>query len=289
MTGIFAILGPGALGLSTAQWAAECGLQVRLLGRDLDHARQGLQEVEQRWGVAMQKGALSPQAHEKARSRLQAAPFSLEAMESVSTLLEALPEDPGQKTLALAMAAGWGGTDLLLLSGTSALPISDLAEAAGIQKRLLGFHLFVPVPRMAVVEVAVPSGTPPSLVDQGRALGLALRKRVVVVQDQPGFAAARMALVQGLEAMRLLEAGAATTEDLDALMTLGYGHPVGPLELSDRIGLDLRLSIAEGLFRASRNPRFEPPTLLREKVAQGETGRKAGRGFYTWDPDGRRL
>jgi 3-hydroxybutyryl-CoA dehydrogenase len=289
VTGILAILGPGALGLSTAQWAAECGLEVRLLGRDVDHARQGLYEVEQRWGAALRKGILSPQAHDQARSRIQAAPFSSEAMGGVSILLEALPEDPDQKAQALATAAGWGRADLLLLSGTSALPISSLAEAAGIQKRLLGFHLFVPVPRMAVVEVAVPSGTPPSLVDQGRALGLALRKRVVIVQDQPGFAAARMALVQGLEAMRLLEAGAASAEDLDALLTLGYGHPMGPLELSDRIGLDLRLSIAEGLFRASRHPRFEPPALLRDKVARGETGRKAGRGFYTWGPDGRRL
>jgi 3-hydroxybutyryl-CoA dehydrogenase len=289
MTGTLAILGPGTIGLSTAQWAAECGLEVRLLGRDLDHARQGLREIEHRWGVALRKGALAPQAHEQARSHIQAAPFGPGAMEGVSTLLEALPEDPDQKAPALAAAAGWGGLDLLLLSGTSALPISDLAEAAGIQRRLLGFHLFVPVPRMAVVEVAVPSGTPPSLVDRTHRLGLTLRKRVVVVRDQPGFAAARMALAQGLEAMRLLEAGAASAEDLDALMTLGYGHPVGPLELSDRIGLDLRLHIAEGLFRAAGNPRFEPPALLREKVAQGQFGRRSGIGFYTWDPDGRRL
>lgn len=289
MIGILAVLGPGTLGLSAAQWAAECGLEVRLLGRDLDHARLGLQHIEHRWGVALRRGVLSPQAHDQVRSRIQAAPFDSEAMEGVSALLEALPEVPDQKASALAAAAGWGGPDLLLLSGTSALSISGLAEAAGVRRRLLGFHLFVPVPRMAVVEVAVPSGTPASVVDRGRALGLALRKRVVVVQDQPGFAAARMALVQGLEAMRLLEAGTASAEDLDALLTLGYGHPVGPLELSDRIGLDLRLRIAEGLFRASGNPCFEPPALLLEKVARGETGRKAGRGFYAWDSDGRRL
>ena len=289
MTGALAILGPGALGLSTAQWAVECGLEVRLLGRDLDHARQGLQEVERRWAAALRKGALSPQAHEHARARLHAAPFDPAALEGVATLLEALPEAPEPKARALAAAATWGGSDLLLLSGTSALPISGLAEAAGVQGRLLGFHLFVPVPRMAVVEVAVPSGTPSSLVDRTRTLGLTLRKRVVVVRDQPGFAAARMALAQGLEAMRLLEADIASAEDLDALMTLGYGHPVGPLELSDRVGLDLRLRIAEGLFQTCGDPRFEAPALLREMVARGQTGRSAGVGFFTWDSEGRRL
>lgn len=289
LTGVLAILGPGTLGLSAAQWAAECGLEVRLLGRDMDHAQRGLQEIERRWGSALQKGRLSPLAHEEAQSRIQAAPFGPEAVKDTATLLETLPEDPDQKASALAAASAWAGPGLLLLSGTSALPISRLADAAGLQQRLLGFHLFVPVPRMAVVEIAVPSGTPTPLVDRARALGSALRKRVVIVGDQPGFAAARMALVQGLEAMRLLEAGIASAEDLDALMTLGYGHPVGPLELSDRIGLDLRLRIAEGLFQASRDPRFEPPALLREMVTRGETGRGAGQGFYRWNSEGRRL
>jgi len=289
MIGPIAILGPGTLGLSAAQWAAECGLEVRLLGRDLDHARRGLREVERRWEAALRKGALAPEFHDPARARIQAAPFGPEAMEGVDVLLEALPEDPDVKAPALAAAAAWAGDGLLPLSGTSALPITDLASAAGLQDRLLGFHLFVPVPRMAVVEVAVPAGTSAARVDRARALGSALRKRVVVVKDQRGFAAARMALAQGLEAMRLLEAGAASAGDLDALMTLGYGHPVGPLELSDRVGLDLRLAIAEGLFRASGDLRFDPPAILREKVAAGATGREAGRGFYTWDADGRRL
>jgi 3-hydroxybutyryl-CoA dehydrogenase len=286
---VLAVLGPGSLGLSTAQWAAECGLEVRLLGRDLFHARRGLQELERRWEAAQRKGTLSLLAVKNARSRVQASAFGPEALQGVSTLLEALPEEPHLKVPALSAAAGWGEPDLLLLSGTSALPILGLAEAAEIQGRLLGFHLFVPVPRMAVVEVAVPPGVPSALVDRVRTLGLSLRKRVVVVKDQPGFAAARMALVQGLEAVRLLEAGIASAEDLDALMTLGYGHPVGPLELTDRIGLDLRLRIAEGLFRASGDPRFEPPALLWKMVAQGQIGRRAGIGFYTWDPDGRRL
>lgn len=289
VTGALAILGPGTLGLSAAQWAAECGLEVRLLGRDPDHARRGLQEVERRWDSALRKGTISPLDQERARRLIRTGAFGPAALEGVSILLEALPESSDQKVPALASAVAWGDADLLLLSGTSALPIAGLAQASGTRERLLGFHLFVPVPKMALVELAVPEDTPETLVARARALGAALRKRVVAVKDQPGFAAARMALAQGLEAMRLLEAGTASAEDLDALMTLGYGHPVGPLELSDRIGLDLRLRIAEGLSSATGDPRFEPPRLLREKVARGETGRKSGRGFFRWDGQGRRL
>jgi 3-hydroxybutyryl-CoA dehydrogenase len=141
---------------------------------------------------------------------------------------------------------------------------------------------------MAVVEMAVPTGTLPIWVDGAKALALALHKRVVQVRDQPGFAAARMALAQGLEAMRLLEAGVASAKDLDALMTLGYGHPIGPLELSDRVGLDLRLGIAERLV-ASGEDRFQPPSLLRTKVEERTTGLKTGQGLYAWDPDGKRI
>ena len=288
MSGALAILGPGILGLSAAQWAAECGLETRLLGRTLDHAEAGLHKIHRRWDSGLSKGHLSPESRDQAIGKLTAAAFDTTALKGVSALLEALPEDPDLKAPALASAARQGPPGLLLLSGTSALPISDLAQRAGLVGRLVGFHLFVPVPRMAVVEMAVAPGTSQTWVDRARSLGLTLRKRVVQVHDQPGFAAARMALAQGLEAMRLLEAGVASTEDLDALMTLGYGHPVGPLELSDRVGLDLRLRIAEGLA-ASGEDRFHPPALLRTNVAKGATGLKARQGFYPWDPEGRRI
>jgi len=285
MSGTLAILGPGTLGLSAAQWAAECGLETQLLGRDQAHAEAGLREIHRRWEQSLAKGRFSREAKARALELLTAASFSAKGLEGVSAFLEALPEATGTKSRALASAACWGGPDLLLLSGTSSLPISELAFGAGLAGRLVGFHLFVPVPRMAVVEMAVAPGTAQVWVDRARDLGLALGKRVVQVRDQPGFAAARMALAQGLEAMHLLEAGVASAEDLDALMTLGYGHPAGPLALSDRVGLDLRLRIAEGLA-ACGETRFEPPTILRQKVSEGLTGLKAGQGFYHWDPEG---
>lgn len=286
MTEAIGILGPGALGCSAAQWAAQCGLETRLLGRDLAHAEGGLLDIHRRWDRAVAKGALSLEGRAAARSRLQAHPLSRASVAPLTTLLEALPEEAGTKAALLEQAAHWGGPDLLLLSGTSAIPISELAERAGLQGRLVGFHLFVPVPRMAVVEMAVAPGTDSRWVDRARSLGTALRKRVVQVRDQPGFAAARMALAQGLEAMRLLEEGAATAEDLDALMTLGYGHPVGPLELSDRVGLDLRLRIADRLAQAGLS-RFDAPALLRQRSAEGATGLRSGRGFFRWQAGAR--
>lgn len=288
MNGPLAILGPGTLGLSAAQWAAECGLETWLLGRDQDHAEAGLREIHRRWEHALAKGRLSPEAKHQAADRLRASAFTPRSLEGVTTFLEALPEDHDVKVPALAAAGGWGHPDLLVMSGTSALPISVLARDSGLTGRLVGFHLFVPVPRMAVVEMAVAPGTLSVWMDRARALGLALRKKVVQVRDQPGFAAARMALAQGLEAMRLLESGVASAEDLDALMTLGYGHPVGPLELSDRVGLDLRLRIAEGLASAGE-ARFQPTPDLRRRVKEGHTGLKARRGFYHWNAEGNRT
>lgn len=289
MNGPLAILGPGALGLSTAQWAAERGQSVRLLGRNQDHADRGRAEIERRWETAIARGRLTPDERASASARLEAHPFGPEALIRASAFLEAVPESVEAKRPVLTAAATWGPPDLLLLSGTSALPIADLARAADLHDRLLGFHLFVPVSHMAVVELVVPDGTPEAWVNRACELARALGKYPARVRDQAGFAAARMALAQGLEAMRLLEAGIASATDLDALMTLGYGHPIGPLELSDRVGLDLRLTIAEGIHRATQDLRFQPPDLLREKVARGETGRRAGLGFYRWDASGRRA
>lgn len=281
LTGPLAILGPGTLGLSTAQWAAECGLEVRLLGRTQEHAEAGVRRIKLHWQRAADAGRLSLELMTSAQALITPAPFSPAALQDIATFLEAVPESPDAKVPVLAQASRWGNPDLLILTGTSALPVSALAREARLEGRLVGFHLFVPVPRMGVVEMAVAPDTDQVWVDRTRALGQAFRKRVVQVRDQPGFAAARMALAQGLEAMRLLEAGVATAEDLDALMTLGYGHPLGPLELSDRVGLDLRLRIAEGLVAAGE-PGFNPPPILSQKVRDGFLGRKTSQGFHAW-------
>ncbi|MBS1766801.1 MAG: 3-hydroxyacyl-CoA dehydrogenase family protein [Acidobacteria bacterium] len=270
---ILAILGPGTLGCSLARHAASRGISVRLIGRDEAHATRALARMKAR-GADL--------------SRLTAHGPAAATFEGADVLLEALPEDPGLKAAAWRELQAQLPDQTLRLTGSSSLPVTALDQDAGLGGRLMAFHLFVPVGRMGVVELVAPSAVPST--DRLRALSLAaaLDVRLVEVKDGPGYAAARMGLAQGLEAMRLLEQGTASAEELDALMVHGYGHPVGPLELSDRVGLDLRLAISERLFAETGDSRFEPPRILRDKVAEGALGRKAGRGFFAWDADAKR-
>lgn len=272
MTGHLAILGPGVLGQSLAKHAAHQGLAVRLIGRDADRLRS----------VAESINATSPSVP------VVASPSWTDALEGAEAVLEALPERLDLKAPALARLAAETSEATLLLTGSSGIPLADLRLAAGLARPLLGFHLFVPVRRMRVVELIQESDTPEPLRHRAEQLAERLGLKVCAVRDQAGYAATRMALVQGLEAMRLLEGGTARAESLDALMTQGYGHPCGPLELSDRIGLDLRLALAEQLHARTGDPRFEAPTLLRRLVAQGSLGRKSGQGFYAWNERGER-
>jgi len=284
--GPMVILGPGTLGLSLARHAAERGLNVRLVGRDQAHAEAGVQKVLASWRNAVDQGRLNSEIFSVQSSRIQASQNIQEALAGATILMEALPEDLTTK------ADFWRGIGphcpetLLPLTASSCLPASQIRQAGGLGPGLLNFHLFAPVHRHPIVELAFPNDTRDAYLSRAKELAADLGLHVVMISGPVGLAASRMGLAQGLEAMRLLQDGHASVEDLDLLMTLGYGHPCGPLELSDRIGLDLRLTIAEHLYRSTRHTAFKPPRILQEKVAKGELGRKSERGFYAWNCDG---
>ena len=284
--GPLVILGPGTLGLSLARHAAERGLNVRLVGRDQSHAEAGIQKVLASWRQAVDLGLLDCENFNIRSSRIQASENIQKAITGTTILMEALPEDLATKADFWRGIAPFCPETLLPLTASSCLPASLIRQTAGLGPGLLNFHLFVPVHRHPIVELAVPNDTPDASFARAKGLAACLGLQLLMVRETIGLAASRMGLALGLEAMRLLQEGHASIEDLDALMTLGYGHPCGPLELSDRIGLDLRLAIAEHLHRSARNPAFAPPRILKEKVAKGELGRKSGRGFYAWKPDG---
>jgi len=271
--GSLVILGPGTLGLSLARHAASLGLPVRLVGKSLAHAQAALNALEKR----------------KPGLPISAFGNLAEALEGASTLLEALPEDLRIKGKAWREIHGQAPEDLLCLTGSSALSLAELRLAAGGIRPIVGFHLFVPVHRHPIVELVQEASSTPSLRKKALDMAERLQLKVVPMPDQPGYAATRMGLIQGLEAMRLLESGVATASELDALMVEGYGHPCGPLELSDRIGLDLRLALADYLTKALGEARYTPPSLLSEMVNRGELGRKTGQGFYRWSKEGTRL
>ena len=196
-------------------------------------------------------------------------------------VVEAVPEDVGAKTVALERISRAVGTGCVVATNTSSLPISQLAHAVEQPSRFLGMHFFNPVPASRLVEVVVGPATAPSTTALVLGWVGRLGKTAVVVQDSPGFASSRLGVALGLEAIRMVEEGVASPADIDTAMELGYKHPTGPLRLTDLVGLDVRLGIAEHLAR-TLGQRFEPPQLLRDMVARGELGRKSGKGFYPW-------
>jgi 3-hydroxybutyryl-CoA dehydrogenase len=212
--------------------------------------------------------------------RLHVSP-TLDTLVDASLVIEAVPEDLELKAAVFRAVEAVVEADAVVASNTSSLPISELAALLEHPERVLGLHFFNPVPASLLVEVVVGARTDPALVDRAAGWVVGLGKTPVVVRDSPGFASSRLGVALGLEAIRMLEEGVASAEDIDAAMALGYKHPVGPLRLTDLVGLDVRLGIARHLA-ATLGPRFEPPALLVEKVEKGELGRKSGRGFHVW-------
>ncbi|WFR84903.1 3-hydroxyacyl-CoA dehydrogenase family protein [Arthrobacter sp. Y-9] len=203
-----------------------------------------------------------------------------EALSGCRLVVEAVPELADLKEAVLARIEE-SAPGAVIGSNTSSLSITALAATLKDPSRLIGLHFFNPVPVSDLVEVVVGDQTPAALVEAARGWVAGLGKTAITVQDAPGFASSRLGVALALEAMRLLEEGVASAEDIDTAMTLGYRHPVGPLKTTDIVGLDVRLNIAEHLER-ELGPRFAPPQVLRDKVAAGELGRKSGQGFYSW-------
>ncbi len=199
-------------------------------------------------------------------------------------VIEAVPEDRTLKIEALTRVEATIRDEAALASNTSSISIEALAASLMRPQNFLGLHFFNPVPSSSLVEIVSGSATEPALLERARGWVETLGKTPIVVRDAPGFASSRLGLVLALEAIRMLDAGVASAEDIDRAMELGYRHPMGPLRTTDVVGLDVRLGIAEELY-ATLGDRFAPPALLRQMVADGRLGRKSGEGFYRWDDE----
>jgi 3-hydroxybutyryl-CoA dehydrogenase len=211
----------------------------------------------------------------------------LQVDRAVDLVIEAVPEHVPLKRDVLARAR-MACPDALLATNTSSLSIDVLAAELDDPTALIGLHFFNPVPASRLIEIVVGTQTRQDVVEAAREWVARMGKQSIEVRDSPGFATSRLGLALGLEAIRMVETGVASADDVDRGMALGYRHPIGPLELTDRVGLDVRLAIAEHL-ESELGPRFAPPALLRELVSAGHLGRKSGRGFFHWDEEGRRL
>lgn len=278
-----AVLGAGTMGHGIAQVCARAGFETRLF--DVDDARvtAGKDRIVANLQIGVDKQKLTPQDRDAALARITTATDLGRCAEGVDLVIEAVPEQLAMKHQVLGGATKTAAKGAILATNTSSLSIAAIADALPDPSRVIGAHFFNPVHIMKLLEIVVAERTAPEVVDRLRAFGGALGKECITIKDSPGFATSRLGLVIGLEAIRMVEQGVGTAEDIDKAMTLGYGFPMGPLRLTDLVGLDVRLAIAEYLSKALPDAKhFTPPALLREMVAAGKLGKKSGEGFYRW-------
>lgn len=254
------------------------GSRVRVVERDVQSADAAAQRILESIRRSVERDSSLDEADLRARLDTGA---DIGAFADSDLVVEAVPEDRGLKADALARAEEVMHVASVLASNTSSISIDDLAADRLRPSQFLGLHFFNPVPASALVEIVQGGETNAAAVENAQRWVEALGKTPIVVRDSPGFASSRLGVMLGLEAIRMLEEGVASAADIDAAMTLGYRHPMGPLRTTDIVGLDVRLGIAEELA-AQLGDRFTPPALLRELVAEGHLGRKSGRGFYDW-------
>ncbi len=276
-----AVIGSGTMGHGIAQVLASSGIATCMFDVAEAPLAKAMASVRSNLDKGVEKKKLEPAARDAALSRLKTSTDLGSAVANVELVIEAVPENLDLKRRIFAELDRRLAPNVLLATNTSSLSITKIAEAAAHPERVVGMHFFNPVHIMKLVEVVRTGRSSEEAVRTAVELARRMGKDPITVVDSPGFASSRLGLAIGLEAMRMLESGVASAEDIDQAMVQGYGFPMGPLRLTDVVGLDVRLSIAEHLAR-ELGSRFEPPKILRDKVARGELGRKSGRGFYAW-------
>ncbi len=277
------VIGAGTMGHGIAHVAAQAGCRTFLFDVDAAAVDAGLAKVKANLQKGVDRGKVSPDAMRAALDHLAAAPADLaEAARDMDLVVEAVPERMELKRSIFEVLGASTPAHAILGTNTSSLPVTEIAKASGHPERVIGMHFFNPVHLMKLLEIVKTEQTSDEVVAATREAGERFGKTCVVVKDSPGFATSRLGLVLGLEAIRMVEEGVARAEDIDTALELGYRHPMGPLKLTDLVGLDVRLGIAEHLAKTLDDRRFEPPQLLRDMVAAGKLGKKSGQGFYDW-------
>ncbi|CDM66923.1 3-hydroxyacyl-CoA dehydrogenase family protein [Pyrinomonas methylaliphatogenes] len=279
-----AVLGAGTMGHGIAQVAAMAGYRVILHDTDRGALARAVEMIERNLDRAIQLGKLTDEERDLTLQRIRGT-LRLEETRHAELFIEAVPERLELKQQLLRQVEQIATRPFIFATNTSSLSISEIARAARCAERVIGMHFFNPVHIMRLVEIVVGDETSEETVAAIRRISQRMRKEAIIVRDVPGFASSRLGVALGLEAMRMLEEGVASARDIDLAMELGYNHPMGPLKLSDLIGLDVRLNIAEYLYRKLGSETFRPPEILRRLVAEGKLGKKTGEGFYRWEAE----
>ena len=270
------------MGHGIAQVSAMADHDVTVRDVEPEYVEDGLESIESNLEGGIERDKLTREEADAALSRIEGTTDLADAVEGADLVIEAVPEDLDLKRETLEDVAELVDEDAVLATNTSSLSVTEIAGAAERTGRVIGLHFFNPVHIMELVEIVVAEQTDEETVAFAREFVDDIDKTAVEIADAPGFASSRLGAALGVEAMRMVETGVADPRDIDTAMELGYNHPMGPIELGDVVGLDVRLDILEYL-REELGERFRPPQVLKRKVRAGKLGKKTGEGFYVWE------
>ena len=278
-----AVIGAGTMGAGIAQVCAQTGWQTNLFDAYPEGLERGMNTINEFWDNGIARGKTTPEQKEEWSANIHTFSDMRNAVKDVDLVIEAVPEIMEIKARIFHVLSIETKEDCILATNTSSLSISDIAQASDRPDKVIGMHFFNPVPIMELLELVCHDGCSEETIALAQAAGEAMKKTTILVKDIPGFATSRLGVVLGNEAIRMLADGVASAEDIDKAMVLGYKHPMGPLRLTDLVGLDVRRDILLNLQQSFNDDRYAPHPLLEEMVAKGHLGKKSGQGFFDWE------
>ena len=277
-----AVFGAGTMGHGIAQVSAMAGYKVTLFDIAQGPLDSGLQKIKANLQKGVDKGKITSAQQTTAVQNITVTTSMETACADADLTIEAIPEKLEMKKNLLQKIDSLTGEKTIIASNTSSISIETIAQFVADPSRVIGAHFFNPVHIMKLLEIVYHPTTDASVIKAIQDYGNQIEKETILVKNTPGFATSRLGVALGMEAIRMLEEGVASAEDIDKAMVLGYKHPIGPLKLTDLVGIDVRMHIGEYLSEKLNNPAFSPPKLMRDKVAQGKLGKKTKEGFYRW-------
>ena len=277
-----AVIGAGTMGAGIAQVCAQTGWQTRLYDAFPEGLEKGTDSLRAFWNKGIARGKTTEQQKTEWSTNLSSHRDMSEAVVGADLVIEAVPEVMDLKQRIFRQLERMAPDHAVLAPNTSGLPIGEIASATGCPERVIGMHFFNPVPLMRLIELVRHDSCSNSTIEAAQSIGSARGKETILVSDVPGFATSRLGVVLGNEAIRMLADGVASASDIDTAMRLGYRHPMGPLELSDLVGLDVRRNILNNLAEAFDDQSYRPHSMLDRLVEAGDLGKKTGKGIYDW-------
>ena len=277
-----AVIGAGTMGAGIAQVCAQAGWQTNLYDAFPEGLERGMNTIDAFWDKGIARGKTTAEQKAEWAANLHAISDLRLAVKDVDLVIEAVPEIMEIKARIFHVLSIETKEDCILATNTSSLSISDIAQASGRPDKVIGMHFFNPVPIMKLLEIVRHDSCSEATIAAAQSIGSAMGKETILVNDVPGFATSRLGVVLGNEAIRMLADGVASASDIDTAMVLGYKHPMGPLALTDLVGLDVRRDILLNLKKSFNDDSYTPHPLLEKLIAEGRLGKKSGKGIYDW-------